>query len=107
MMKNTRPYGIFDKGRLTIRRNSAPTTSVPCPPSTTDPSAISSSSVNISVKTAISVRLPKIIFASSGVIGGPRDADASDDVDWVRDEGPDEFGGVAGILESGTVKPER
>ena len=32
--------------------------------------------------------------------------DESDDVDWVREEGPEEFGGVAGILESGTVKPE-
>jgi hypothetical protein len=32
--------------------------------------------------------------------------DESDDVDWVRDEEPEEFGGEAGTLDSGTVKPE-
>jgi len=95
------------EGRLTLRTNNAPTTSVPCPPSTTDPSAISISSVNISVNMAISVMLLNIIFASSAVIGGPReDEDESDDVDWVREDGPEEFGGVAGMFEIGTVKPE-
>jgi hypothetical protein len=107
MMKNTKPNEMFEKGRLTLRRNNAPTASVPCPPSTTDPSAISISSVNISVNMAISVMLPNIIFASSCVIGGPREeADESDDVDCVRDDGPEELGGVAGMFESGTVKPE-
>jgi len=92
-------------GRLTIRRNNAPTVSVPCPPSTADPSAISISSVSISVNKAISVMLPNIIFASSCVIGRPKDADESDAVDCVRDEDPEESGGVAGF-ESGAVRPE-
>jgi len=92
---------------LTIRRNRSPTESSPCPPSITDPRAISSSSVNISANKAISVMLLKIIFVSSGVIGGPSEAvDESDDVDTVREDDPDEFGGEAGMVR-GPVKPEK
>ena len=55
----------------TMRKNNLPTKSSPCPPSTTFPSANSSSSVNMSAKIASSATLLKITLMSSGVIGGP------------------------------------
>ena len=54
-----------------MRKNNLPTKSSPCPPSTTFPRANSSSSVNMSAKTASSATLLNIILISSGVIGGP------------------------------------
>lgn len=54
-----------------MRKNNLPTKSSPCPPSTTLPSANSSSSVNMSAKIASSATLLNITLISSGVIGGP------------------------------------
>lgn len=63
--------------------------------------------MNISANKAISVMLLKIILVSSGVIGGPsEEVDESEDVDTVREEEPDEFGGEAGMVK-GPVKPEK
>ena len=60
-----------------MRKNSLPTKSSPCPPSTTFPSANSSSSVNMSANRASSAILLKMTLISSGVIGGGSEAAAA------------------------------
>ncbi len=100
----------MNEGERTISRNSRPTVSSPEPPSSTSPRASSSASENASAKEAKSSTLVKMIFASSTVMAGPHAddddaADESDTVESVRDDEPDEPGGVAGACANGAGWP--
>lgn len=100
-MKENDVENVMDKNsvRPTSLRNNSPTRSGPEPPSTTDPRAVSNSSQNRSEKRASSAILLNIIFASSCVMGGPKDeVDESDAVECVREEDAEELGGDAGRL---------
>ena len=85
-------------GLLTSSRNKAPTWSSPVPPSSTDPSASSKRSTNVSANIASSAMLLNIIRVSSRVMGGPNVDDAVDDseaVERVRVDESDEGGVMA------------
>ena len=66
----------------------------------TEPRAFSRASVKWSANKASSAMLPKMIFESSRDMGGlaVEPLDESDTVEAVRDEEPDDFGGVVGIV---------